>query len=80
MMNTDIKYSTLIEDLTELIEIGGLIPIIGDEVLLIKDDKGQEVRLMEYVFNHLANKWLNDDEYPHLTYSLKNMTTIEKKK
>lgn len=79
MMNTDIKYSTLIEDLTELIEIGGLIPIIGDEVLLIKDDKGQEVKLMEYVFNHLANKWLKDDEYPHLTYSLKNMTTIEKK-
>ena len=51
------RYSTLLDDIIDLISAGGLIPIIGDEVLFVTDAYGNDINLMQYVYDRIAEKY-----------------------
>lgn len=51
------RYSTLLDDIIDLISAGGLIPIIGAEVLFVTDAYGNDINLMQYVYDRIAEKY-----------------------
>lgn len=52
-MISENQRRTIIEDTIAKIEIGQIVPVIGDDIFYIKDEKGCEVKIHDYVVRRL---------------------------
>ena len=55
-MISDRKRETLIDDTINKIMTGQIIPLIGDDVFLIKDENGTEYKINDYVTLRLIER------------------------
>lgn len=72
------RYSTLLDDIIDLISAGGLIPIIGDEVLFVTDAYGNDINLIQYVYDRIAEKYaVKELISDRKNFNFKNMAHLE---
>lgn len=55
-MITEQQRKTIIEDTINKIEVGQIVPVIGDDVFYIKDDEGRESKIHDYIVTRLIQR------------------------